>query len=78
MFRLGNGDPPAVDSDNSLFHFGQPENIFNKQNKAFFIRDKYCHLMLSLHEVEPNYSNGISKAFSSVILSDDCCRDQYK
>ena len=52
---------------NSLFHFGHPENIFNKQNKAFFIRDNYCHLMLSLHEVEPNYSDGILKDLSTTV-----------
>ena len=45
--------------DNGLFRFSLLKINFIKQNKASFIRDRCCHVTLSVHLIEPNLNDAI-------------------
>ena len=46
--------------DNSLLHFLLMKKVFKFLNKAFLIRDKYCHLRFCLRLMEPKNLSGTS------------------
>ena len=52
--RLCHGQVALLVPDVSLLHSFVSQKILYEQNETFFIRDKYSHLAVCLHMIQPH------------------------